>query len=72
LLDGSPLIELGDIMPTLDPPFFLMVRHDAPIKIKMKYGLGDWLKKDQTRLESRWSPKFAYRSSLEKLDTPVW
>jgi hypothetical protein len=67
-LDPSPLIELSDIVPCLDPPFFLMVRYSAPDKIKMNQCFRRPSKQDKKDIRTRLDQKNGYMSSLEKLD----
>jgi hypothetical protein len=71
-LNPSSLIELSDIMPCLDPPFFLMVRHSAHDKIKMKQGIRRLSKQDKKGIGTRLDPRNGFRSSLKKLDHPVF
>jgi hypothetical protein len=71
-LDPSSLIELSDIVPYLDPPFFLMVSHSAPDKIKMKQGFRRQLKQDKKVIGTTLDQRNIFSSSLEKPDHPVF
>jgi hypothetical protein len=68
----SSFIELSDIVPCLDPPFFLMVRHSASDKIKMKQGFRRLSKQDKKGIGIRLDQRNGFRSSLEKSDHPVF
>jgi hypothetical protein len=71
-LDPSSLIELSDIISYLDPPFFLMVQHSAPDKIKMKQGFRRLSKQDKKGIGTRLDQRNGFRSSLENPDHPVF
>jgi hypothetical protein len=70
-LDLSSLIEFSDIVPCLDLPFFLMVQHSAPDKIKMKQGFRRLSKQDKKGIGTRLDQRNGFRSSLEKTNHPV-
>jgi hypothetical protein len=71
-LDPSSFIELSDIVPCIDPPFFLIVRHSAPNKIKMKQGFRRLSKQDKKAIGTRLDQRNGFRSSLEEPDHPVY
>jgi hypothetical protein len=60
-LDPSPLIELSDIVSCLDPPFFLMIQHSAPEKIKMKQDFRRLSKQDKKDIGTRLDQKMDLR-----------
>jgi hypothetical protein len=68
-LDPPLLIEWSGIVSSLDPPFFLMVQHSAPDKIKMKQGFRKLSKQDKKDIGTRLDQKNGYRSSLEKTES---
>jgi hypothetical protein len=59
-------------VPCLDPPFFLMVRHSAPDKIKMKQSFSRLSKQEKKGIGTRLDQRNGFRSSLEKPDHPVF
>jgi hypothetical protein len=71
-LDPSSFIELSDIVSCLDPPFYLMVQHSAPDKIKLKQDFRRLLKQDKKDIGTRLDQRSEFRSSLEKLDHPIF
>jgi hypothetical protein len=71
-LDQSSFIKLSDIIPCLDPPFFLMVYHSTPDKIKMKQGFMRLSKQDKKGIGTRLDQRNGFMSSLKKLDHPIF
>jgi hypothetical protein len=65
-LDQSSFIKLSDIIPCLDPPFFLMVYHSTPDKIKMKQGFMRLSKQDKKGIGTRLDQRNGFMSSLKK------